>query len=70
LGHQAVVVAVEGTPRPVKDPTGNLRLGGMATTKLNRKDFGVTSNKALGGGGVAVGDEVSATIDVEPAKVE
>ena len=34
-------------------------------TKLNRKDFGLTWNKALETGGVVVGDEVEVTIDVE-----
>jgi polyisoprenoid-binding protein YceI len=65
-----VVLDVEGAPKPFKDHMGNLRLGGMATTKLNRKDFGITWNKALDGGGVVVGDEVTVTIDVELVKAE
>jgi polyisoprenoid-binding protein YceI len=40
-------------------------VGGTATTKINRKDFGLTWNKALETGGVMVGDEVEITIDVE-----
>ena len=39
-----------------------------ATTTLNRKDFGIVWNKALDGGGIAVGDEVEVTIDVEAIK--
>jgi polyisoprenoid-binding protein YceI len=41
------------------------RTGAMATTKINRKDFGMNWNRALDSGGVLVGDEVSITIDVE-----
>ena len=60
-----VVLDVEGVPRPFKDPMGNLRLCGIATTKLNRKDFGVQWNKTLDGGGLMVGDDVDVTIDLE-----
>lgn len=60
-----VVLNVEGSPKPFKDPSGNLRMGGVATTKLNRKDFGLTWNKALETGGVVVGEDVDITIDVE-----
>jgi polyisoprenoid-binding protein YceI len=60
-----VVLDVEGSPKPFRDPFGNLRIGGVATTKLNRQDFGIQWNKSLDGGGVVVGDEVSVTIDVE-----
>jgi len=59
------VLAVEGPTPAVKDPWGNLRVGGTATTKINRKDFGLTWNAALETGGVVVGDEVEITIDVE-----
>jgi polyisoprenoid-binding protein YceI len=60
-----VVLDVDGQPKPFKDHMGNLRLGGMATTKLNRRDFGINWNKVLDGGGLVVGDEVGITIDVE-----
>ena len=63
-----VVLDVEGTGAPIKDPFGNTRAGASATTKINRKDFGVAYNKALEAGGVMVGDEVSITIDVEAIK--
>jgi polyisoprenoid-binding protein YceI len=63
-----VVLDVEGSPAPFKDPMGNVRLGGGATTKLNRKDFGLTWNKALDGGGVVLGDDVAVTIDIELIK--
>jgi polyisoprenoid-binding protein YceI len=60
-----VVLAVEGPTKPSKDPYGNLRVGGSATTRINRKDFGLTWNMALETGGVLVGDDVDITIDIE-----
>jgi polyisoprenoid-binding protein YceI len=63
-----VVLDVEGSTKASKDPSGNLRIGGVATTKINRQDFGVQWNKALETGGVVVGDEVAVTIDVELTK--
>ncbi len=63
-----VVLDVDGPTAPVQDPFGNMRSGASATTKINRKDFGVTYNKALETGGVLVGDEVAITIDVEAIK--
>ena len=60
-----VVLDVEGNLTPVKDPMGKTRIGGMATTKINRKDFGLAWSKPLETGGVVVGDEVSITIDTE-----
>lgn len=63
-----VVLKVEGPTQIAKDPWGNLRVGGSATAKINRKDFGLVWNKALETGGVAVGDEVEITIDLELVK--
>jgi polyisoprenoid-binding protein YceI len=60
-----VVLNVEGSPKPIKDPTGKMRIGGGATTKINRKDFGLAYNKTLETGGVLIGDDVDITIDVE-----
>ena len=60
-----VVLAIEGPTAPAKDPWGNQRVGGAATTRINRKDFGLTWNKPLETGGVLVGDEVDITIDIE-----
>jgi len=37
--------------------------GLSATTKINRKDFGLTWNAALETGGILVGDEVTITLD-------
>jgi polyisoprenoid-binding protein YceI len=60
-----VVLTVDGPTPAIKDPGGNFRVGGQATTKINRKDFGLVWNKTLETGGVMVGDEVEITIDVE-----
>jgi polyisoprenoid-binding protein YceI len=49
----------------VKDPFGNTKRGFTAHTKLNRKDFGLSWNKALEAGGVMVGDDIDIEIDVE-----
>jgi polyisoprenoid-binding protein YceI len=60
-----VMLNVEGSTKPTKDPAGKMRLGGGATTKINRKDFGLAYNKALETGGVLIGEDVDITIDVE-----
>jgi len=60
-----VVLDVDGPTAEVKDPWGNLKRGVVATTTINRKDFGLSWNKALEAGGVAVGEAVSITIDAE-----
>jgi polyisoprenoid-binding protein YceI len=60
-----VVLDVEGLSAPMKDPWGGTRIGLAATTRINRKDFGLTWNAALETGGILVGDEVTITLDVE-----
>jgi polyisoprenoid-binding protein YceI len=60
-----VTFNVEGPSMPVKDGKGNLHSGATATTKINRKDFGLTWSKPMDGGGVVVGDEVDLTVEVE-----
>lgn len=52
----------------VKDAWGNDKVVFTATGKLNRKDFGVSWNKSLDKGGVAVGDEVTVIIDGQAQK--
>ena len=63
-----VVFEVEGPSAPMKDPWGNIRLGLSASTRINRKDFGLTWNSALETGGILVGDEVAITLDVQFVK--
>ena len=54
-----VTLDVDGPSAPIKDPWGNQRIGASASTKINRKDFGV--NGAPG----VVGDDITITIDTE-----
>ncbi|WP_164009686.1 YceI family protein [Pyxidicoccus trucidator] len=63
-----VVLDVTGPTKESKDPWGNTRTGVQATTKLNRKDFGLTYNAALETGGVAVGEEVTVNLDLSLVK--
>ena len=63
-----VVFQVEGPTPPSKDPWGHTRRGVSATTKISRKEFGLTWNAALETGGLLVGDEVIITLDVQFVK--
>ncbi|MFP2930416.1 YceI family protein [Pyxidicoccus sp. 3LG] len=63
-----VVLDVTGPSKESKDPWGNTRTGVQATTKLNRKDFGLSYNTALETGGVAVGEEVTVNLDLSLVK--
>ena len=63
-----VVLHVEGPSPATKDPRGALRAGASATTRIDRRDFGITWSKALDGGGVVVGNDIDVTIDVEGVK--
>lgn len=60
-----VTLQVEGSPTPIADPFGKARVGGVATTKIDRQDFGVAYSKSLDNGGLVVGNEIEITIDVE-----
>jgi len=51
-----------------KDPWGGERAGFVATTAIDRKDFGLVWNKALETGGVLVGDKVELTLEIEAVK--
>ena len=59
------VFTAEGPTAPAKDPWGNTRVAISATTKINRKDFGLTWNAALETGGILVGEEVTIALDVQ-----
>ena len=58
-----VVLDVDGPSAPVQDPKGNSHMGASASTKINRKDFGVNGASSM------VGDDVPITIDVELVSV-
>jgi polyisoprenoid-binding protein YceI len=62
-----VTLGVESSGQ-VTDPWGGERSGFAATTRISRKDFGLTWNLALETGGVVVGDEVKILIEVELVK--
>ena len=63
-----VILDVEGLTNQIKDQRGNIKTGAVATTKINRSEFGLTWNRAVETGGVAVSDEVGVTIDLELVK--
>jgi polyisoprenoid-binding protein YceI len=65
-----VTFAVEDLSAPTKDPWGNTRIGLSATTRINRKDFGLSWNAVLETGGIMVGDEVTITLDIEFTKAD
>jgi polyisoprenoid-binding protein YceI len=51
-----------------KDPWGDQRVGFEATTKIDRKNFGLQWNTALEAGGFLVGDTVDVALEVEAKK--
>jgi polyisoprenoid-binding protein YceI len=52
----------------IKDPQGNERAGFTAHTTLNRKDYGVSWNRALEAGGALLSDDVGITVNIEAIK--
>jgi polyisoprenoid-binding protein YceI len=50
------------------DPFGNERVGFEGSVAINRKDYGVTWNAALEGGGVLVSDKVTLEFEVSAVK--
>lgn len=62
---KSVTLEVEALSAAGKDPWGGMRRGTRATTKLNRKDFGLNWNAALEMGGVLVGEDIEITLEVE-----
>ena len=47
------------------DPYGGTRMGVSATTKINRKDFGIDTDLPLDGGGVVIGETVQISLDIQ-----
>lgn len=62
---QEVTLDVDGPSPELSDPYGNLRRAISATTSINRKDFNLLYNKALGTGEAVVSDTVKIQIDAE-----
>src|SRR5919112_3413 len=67
-------LTIKGVTRPVTletefngvavDPFGNTRAGVSAETTISRKDFGLTWNAVLEGGGVLVSDKVAINLEL------
>ena len=60
-----MLLEVDSVTPEIKDPWGFYRRGAAATTKISRKDFGLTYSPMLETGGLVVGDEVEISLDVE-----
>ena len=70
-------LTIKGVTKPValalevngvsKDPWGNTKAGFSASTKINRKDFGVEFNAPLEAGGFLVGDDVTLNLEIQAA---
>ena len=69
------LLTIKGISKPVTfdldfggisaDPWDGTRAGFEATTEINRKDFDLSWNVALEGGGALVGEKVKITLDVQ-----
>ncbi len=72
-------LTIKGVTKPVTfdiefngvaaDPWGNTKAGFEAETEINRKDWDLTWNAAIEGGGVLVGEKVKITLDIELLKI-
>jgi polyisoprenoid-binding protein YceI len=49
------------------DPWGGTRAGFSAETEISRKDYGITFDIPLDGGGVTIGDRVKVLLEIEAA---
>jgi polyisoprenoid-binding protein YceI len=77
-GKMYGVLTIRGESRPVtldvdyngqyQNPWGMTVAGFSATTKISRKEWGLTWNVALEAGGFLVGDEITITLEVELTK--
>lgn len=71
-------LTVHGVTKPVEikvelsgvgsDPWGNTRIGLEGSTEVSRKDYGLTWNAAIEGGGILVSDHIKITLDVQAIK--
>jgi len=72
-------LTLHGVTRPVpldldvhgiaRDPWGGTRIGFSATGELNRKDFGISTELPMDGGGVVVGDKIRLELEIEAVLV-
>jgi polyisoprenoid-binding protein YceI len=63
-----VTLDVDGPTKPITDMHGDTRVGASASAVIERKDFGITWNHNMDGGGVVLGDQVPITLDIELVK--
>jgi polyisoprenoid-binding protein YceI len=71
-------LSIRGVSKPIEipfeytgsatDPFGNQRLGLEGSVVINRKDYGVSWNAALEGGGVLVSEKVTLEVEVSAIK--
>ncbi|MEV7443873.1 YceI family protein [Streptomyces sp. NPDC091204] len=71
-------LTIKDTTRPISidfeytgtavDPFGNRRVGLEGSVSISRKEYGVTWNAALEGGGVLVGDKIVLEFDISAIK--
>lgn len=71
-------LTIHGVTKPVsfkaeitgteQDPWGNDRVGLEVTGKIDRSDFGMKFNQALGSGNVMVSDQVKLSLDISAVK--
>jgi polyisoprenoid-binding protein YceI len=71
-------LTIKATSRPVsidfryqghaRDPHGSLRVGFAGSVPISRKDYGVTWNAALEGGGVLVGDRIVLEFEISAVR--
>ena len=64
-----VALDAESAGRGV-DPWGNERIGFVAKTSIDRKDFGLQWNQVLEAGGVLVGDRVDIELDIQAVNAQ
>ncbi|HMI49382.1 MAG TPA: YceI family protein [Gemmatimonadaceae bacterium] len=53
-----------------KDPWGGERVGFSASGKIDRREFGLTWNQLLEAGGVAIGNEIKLSLDIQAVRVD
>lgn len=64
-GPVTLTAVVEGTET---DPWGNERVGLEVTGRVNRGDWNMTFNQALGSGNLLVGEKVTLSLDISAVK--
>jgi len=65
-----VQFALEDLGGESKDPWGNIRNGFVLKGEINRKDFGMNLSQVLETGGIAVGNVVKISLEIEGIKTQ